>query len=941
MIDFLAHILPLEGLRCATLFVEQRVSNHFFTSNAELAAFIADKDGQGLTVYHACASYTVQRRTQQNVFKIKSLWMDVDVGKKAVEQGTGYLTILDAIRGVADFCTRAQLPAPTLVASGSGLHAYWVFDCELTLDQWKPYALGLKRAGGTHNLHFDPARTGDAASILRTPGTTNRKHAPVTVQDCTRFGPYPLELFKGLLDEKENQAQAQTASFGDASHLAYRKPNLASLSLHELGTFRPSFSARIAKQCQQISELRRRHGNLSEPIWYACLGVLAFAQDGQFFSHEWSRGDSRYTAEATDRKLDQARRLSGPTTCRHFQSLNPSGCEGCPFKGTITTPLQLGYEEEKTPPPAPIVRGLPPLPSPYGWAGESLALLSSKGSGPVDLVISKHPIYLANVSTGETRGDFSLTFRQKLPMQDWTVTTVGSQELFNPNGVGALTNFGANIHDNEHFKRYVRAAIDDYYEKQNLNIRYDQYGWKSEGFLYDKLYTKEGIRESIINDELTIRNTWIGAGKGAKRDPSTSLERWRSATNTMFAFGCETQSLAILASFAAPLMRFLAADEGGTILHLVSRETNKGKTQALAGAYTVWGLKRGLSLTNEDNRVTKWLTLAALGNLPLIYDELDARDPTYIRSLILNFTNGRDKMRADRSGQIRHAATEWQTIMISASNTSVVDQLSISNDPEAAAFRVFELEANLPEHLISRYGEKLRNELQDNCGYAGDAYLQYLVQVRDELPDWVQQKLIEVADKTGLSNNYRFWHRLAAVVAVAGTIVRQIGLLEVSIDRILEEWLLPLMVERSKEGKHIDPRTKAWAYTALAHAIAKLKPHTLTLQGQYVTGKAMRPIETPRDQIVARYETGLKRFTVTTEALKMFAVENNLPWLPWLSALKKAGIMGEPKRTTLTAGTELAGAQLYCYEIDLTHRLISDEMPETNVVPIRASQTRS
>jgi len=935
VIDFLTHILPQKGLRCATLFVGKQVSNHFFTSNAELATFIATNDAQGHTVYHACASYRTQRRKQENVLALKSLWLDVDVGEKAFAQKTGYLTVTDAARGIAVFCRDTALPAPTLVLSGTGLHTYWVFACELTLEQWKPYALGLKRLGQSCGLCFDPARTSDAASILRTPGTVNRKYAAVAVQDCTRNGPYPLELFRRLLDEKETQA---AWDFGDASHLAYRTPALASLSLSwpNRGEFISSTS--IADKCKQVGELRRCHGNLPEPVWYACLGVLAFATDGTNFSHEWSKGDSRYTAEATNKKLDQHRKLSGATTCQHLESLNPLGCKECPYKGKINSPITLGYANEKS--VIPVTNGLPKLPEPYGWENDSLVVQSSTSGGPKNYLISKHPIYLETVSTGETRGDFNLTFKQKLPVKNWDIITVGAQELFSPLGVGALTRFGANIHDNEIFKKFVHASIDQYYTKQALFTRYDQYGWKPEGFLGSKnFYTATGIHEAVVSDELTIRNTWIGPGKGAKNDPSTGLERWQNAANTMFAAGCETQSLAVLASFGAPLMRFLAVDEGGTILHLVSRETNKGKTTALCGAFTVWGLKRGLSLTNEDNRVTKWLTLAALGNLPLIYDELDARDPTYIRSFITNFTNGRDKMRADRTGQIKHAATEWQTVMISASNTSIIDQLSTGHDPEAAAARVFELEATLPEHLINRMGEKLRNELQANCGYAGHAYLQYLVQIRNELPDWVQQKLIEVQKKTGLSNNYRFWLRLAAVVAVAGTIVRHIGLLEVSIDRILENWLLPLMIDQSADGKQGDRQAKGWAYGALAHAIAKLKPHTLIVQGQYVTGKTMRPIETPRDQIVARYETGLKRFTITTEALKNYAVEHNLPWLPWYREMKRTGVISETKKVTLTAGTELAGALTYCYEINLRHRLLAEEpeIAETNIVPIRAT----
>jgi hypothetical protein len=79
--------------------------------------------------------------------------------------------------------------------------------------------------------------------------------------------------------------------------------------------------------------------------------VLAFADDGERFAHEWSQGDARYSATETNRKLSQARKLTGATTCSRFEQLNPAGCQGCPFKGEIKSPISLGYEVQQTAPP--------------------------------------------------------------------------------------------------------------------------------------------------------------------------------------------------------------------------------------------------------------------------------------------------------------------------------------------------------------------------------------------------------------------------------------------------------------------------------------------------------------------------------------------------------------------------------------------------------------
>lgn len=955
-IDFYARTLPQENLRCATLFRGKRVTNHFFTSNAELARFIFDHDEQGNTVYHACASYrTTANRKQENVAFVRSLWLDIDSGLEAVERKTGYSAAADSIRAVAAFCSRADLPWPTLVSSGSGLHVYWHLAESLQHDQWQPLAEGLRARAFQLGLCFDPKRTADSASILRTPGTHNRKHGSNVVVLLRTGDVHPVERFAGILNGARSvhptpqQTTHLASSWGDASHLAGRSPDVARVSLADLGSTAPRYSENIADSCLQIGKLRNTRGVLPEPIWYAALSVLAFADDGEQFAHEWSTGDSRYNPHETNKKLAQARRLSGATTCQHFQTINPAGCQGCPHAGHITSPIVLGYDQEAppqqtVPPPPPLTNGyvnghhaLPLLPTPFAWQNESLVLQQGTQLGIKDTLISRHPIYLCGVNKSEVKGDFSLTFRQKIPSEGWSDSTVSSSDLFGPAGLTSLTKVGANIHDGELFRKYVRMSIDQFYAQEHLRLRYDQYGWKKEGFLYgQRFYTPNGTVEAAINEELTIRNRWVGPGSGAEGSAATGLDRWRNAANTLFAAGLEAQSSAVLAAFAAPLMRFITSNEGGAVLSLVSTTSGKGKTNALAGAYTVWGLRQGLGLTNSDNRVTKLLTLAALGNLPLVYDEIAVKDPLFIRDFIENFTNGRDKMRADRSGQIRHSAATWQTIMVCASNASLVDTMSTGNDPTALAYRIFELEAKFPEGLRQIVGEKLTKELEWNAGYAGEVYVQYLIQVRDQLPLWIEQALEQVRRKPGLSDpRYRFWTRLIAVIAVAGAIVRHLRLLDLSVDRIVK-WLCDQAMDKTNAPLHVGPAAgESWFLTELAMFVAIMKPHTLVVQGSYERNRAMRPIETPRDKILARYETGCKHFTVNQEAMREFAVSRGFPWQSWRDALESAGIMSRTKRITLTAGTELAGAQMHCFEINLAHGLVDTESIEQKVVPLR------
>lgn len=202
---FLDCILPDEGLRCA--FVQQTKKNYFFQTNAELAAFVLQWDAAGYTTYHACATYRDDSsRKQVNVHAVASLWADVDAGP-----GKPYADADAAVRAVADACATARLPAPLYVCSGRGLHCYWPLDSQLQPQQWRAYATGLRAVLRSAHLQFDPARSCDSASILRTPGTHHRKgEAPLPVVMGPLVEPYPIEQFAFLLEHGDKDEAPST-----------------------------------------------------------------------------------------------------------------------------------------------------------------------------------------------------------------------------------------------------------------------------------------------------------------------------------------------------------------------------------------------------------------------------------------------------------------------------------------------------------------------------------------------------------------------------------------------------------------------------------------------------------------------------------------------------------------------------------------------------------
>jgi len=175
---------------------------------------------------------------------------------------------------------------------------------------------------------------------------------PVTLDPSfLGIGPYDLDEFEPLL-QYEPPGGRETTRRAVASSLLPLPPRPPYLDAYApdpsfLEVFRPADANVIADQCGQLGHMRATLGVMPEPVWYACIGVLAFCgKEGQALAHEWSKGDSRYSEAETQRKIEQCERLTGATLCSRFLEIGDdearARCEACPHKGKISSPIHLG-----------------------------------------------------------------------------------------------------------------------------------------------------------------------------------------------------------------------------------------------------------------------------------------------------------------------------------------------------------------------------------------------------------------------------------------------------------------------------------------------------------------------------------------------------------------------------------------------------------------------
>lgn len=917
-LEFLRRILPDEdGQTIFCAWELERKRNFFFRSVQGLADFIRAADEHERTIYHAVNSFqSATTRSGANAQHTRSFYLDLDAG-----EGKPYADQHAAISALREFCRTLALPPPTLVNSGHGVHVYWTLEHAIDPTTWRHYSNGLKALCRTHNLQADPARTSDIASILRTPGTHNRKNGaivPVVAGQLT--GPYRLEQFEVFKNAGRIEPSARSKP---AASLA--------AAIGDVYGDQPSDARAIADQCRQLASMRDTRGRLPEPVWHDCLGVLAHCGDDAI-AHEWSTGDERYDPQQTQEKLNRQRNF-GPTTCARFAQHNPAGCEGCPFAGKITSPIQLGrntgsVHEEPQNGPSSANTGLDrfaevsALPKGFVFTKGSLVFQTSKDDRVVDLVIVQHELRLVNVQFGEMGGDHAYVFKQKLPREEEKEFAVPASVFLGAGGRGEMARNGANVLEWNHFTKYVMGAVDIFREQNKSMIRYEQFGWKDNdtNFLYGpNLYTPGGKVAVLTTADLQKRSDKKGIGIVK----TGSLESWKAAANQLFAKGLETQSTALLSSFAAPLIRFQEVDEGGAVLHLMSAASAQGKTTALIAAASVWGQFDAFRIKKDDTTIGRMLVLSHLSNLPVIYDEIMTRDPDAIYDFIVSFTNGADRTRATRGGEIKHNEARWQTILLSAGNTSLREVLASGDRPDTQAHRIMELECTLPKEIASTYSEQIKKDLRMNAGYAGDVYMSYVVKNLSGVQSTLQQITDMVRRETQLTQEYRFWVRTIGAIVTAGMIVRQLGLIEFSPDRIYA-WLKDYVREY-----RLGPASTMTEVENLAKFYNDHIGHCLPVAGPFVSGRQLNMDIRPVGKLYMRREQITQRLYVAIGPMRDWSIKNGIHFKGLVDALfAKKIIKNKNKFVTLGAGTPLAAGQTRCLEIDLAHPEMTELLPE-------------
>lgn len=267
--------------------------------------------------------------------------------------------------------------------------------------------------------------------------------------------------------------------------------------------------------------------------------------------------------------------------------------------------------------------------------------------------------------------------------------------------------------------------------KREFALCTDRTGWHKNVFVLPE----RNIPESYIIYQ--GNNKSVISSKG-------SLEDWIEKVS-MYCIGNSRLVFGVSLAFAATILEICGKSNGG--FHMRGESTTGKSTVANVSA-SVWGspdFKKGWDGTTNGHQANAF----ERNDLPTILDEIAEADARTIGKTVYTYVNGQGRMRAEITGDAKNTK-KWRTLVLSNGEKSLADimraegiqmkagqELRLCDIPaDTGCYGVFE---HLHEHAGgAKFSEYLQEETKKYYGNAGIAFIEAVINSRDEIPGLVK-----------------------------------------------------------------------------------------------------------------------------------------------------------------------------------------------------------
>lgn len=672
-----------------------------FTDLDTAVAAIAKWDAEpAATIYFGVGAFannevvvdgkTKWQRKQEQATWFKALALDLDIGqdKPYATQREGWVAMQAALAAIG-------MPMPMVISSGRGIHCYWPLTQVIERDHWVKASTALRVALAENNVEIDTTKIHDPSMVLRPVGTHHKKQTPWKVveckADCQDYEPYALfTVLKPWFGKAAAVAKPARKAGKGLSGIADAVLNSNDVLIDA-----------VAERCSQVGALVASGGltdaagrPVQEPLWRASLGLAKHCTDVPEAVIKIAGKHPDFDLQDSLNKM-AGWKGTGPTTCAKFEQLCAQGCEGCKYRGSITSPAQLSATTEDTVQTESGEELPVMLPPKYAerdgkvWFEKETEVTTKDANGNEVAstvvtweLVSPYPMHITGVYKDPQSAKSTFRLAVRYPMTGW-------QEEDHDMGVIASTgkDFSAFMLHRQVFgvkspaqQERLRGFLMDYLTMvQNAaptGIDYVAFGWQPDGSF---LCGEHVIGSTTGHTDRRLRGPAAHFAEMIK--PHGDRAEWVRAMDMLNQPGSQTIRAAVLVATSGILGP--VAGNASMVLSIYSSETTTGKTLALIAANSLVGTPKDLFMNKNDTVNALFKVRGVLNNLPCTIDELTSADEQDVTNLAYDLSQGREKMAMTRDREIREPV-KWDGPTLITTNISLhqkFEAVQANNDP--------------------------------------------------------------------------------------------------------------------------------------------------------------------------------------------------------------------------------------------------------------------
>lgn len=733
-------------------------------------------------------------RTQEKATWFKTLALDLDIGpdKPYATQKDGWDAMKVALKAIG-------MPMPMIVSSGNGIHLYWPLTVPVKKDIWERASIALRIALDEQGVVIDTSKIHDPSMVLRPVGSHHKKQWPWKLVECKHDTPDndPLTLFTVLKPWAHKVVKTAPSA---------RKSSAVSSVMTAVLNSNDVDIEKVAEHCAQIRAMVESGGvtdasgmAVLEPMWRAALGMARHAIDPEQAIIMLAGKHPDFDLQDSLDKMSRYKG-TGPTTCAKFEQLCGRGCDGCAYKGKITSPAQLSSSTTATVTTDDGEELTVQLPPSYVEKDGKIYKEIKTTEESVDAngnvvtsesveweLVSPYRMHITGVYTDEVTNESAFRLAINYPLVGWkeadhkvgVLASIGrefstfllNRQVFSAKAVG----------QQERLRSYLMDYLTLVQSQAPTGQDYVTFGWQEDGsFLCGEkvLGTPSGTTDRRLKG---AANTYANIIR-----PHGDRSKWVDAMAMLDLPGTATLRSAVLLATTGILAR--AAGNGTLVVSIYSTETTTGKTLALIAANSLIGTPKALFMAKNDTANALYKIRGTLNNLPCTIDELTMMEDKAVADMAYDMSQGREKIAMNKDREIREPAV-WAGPTFITTNFSLhqkFENVQTNNDPLTA--RTLELLQNdrtfvAPDDTGSSNGYRFFDLVAENNGFAFPELVEAVLAMGGDKEVWKKGEAAFLKKYNFIFEPQERFYRTAIVAGwILGTIGKKLGLFPFDVD---------------------------------------------------------------------------------------------------------------------------------------------------------------